>query len=87
MAKIMLGESFPVLIADVVGWRLTLAEQLGGKPIHLTQSTLAEGAACHGLPRVDGAFDTSGKEIARRVRICWTNVARLSALGMAKGFR
>ena len=66
MAKIMLGESFPVLIADVVGWRLTLAEQLGGKPIHLTQSTLAEGAARHGLPRVDGAFDTSGKEIARR---------------------
>ncbi|MFN8444841.1 MAG: alcohol dehydrogenase catalytic domain-containing protein [Caldilineaceae bacterium] len=66
MAKIMLGESFPVLISDVVGWRLSLAEQLGGKPINLTQTTLAEGAKQHGLLRVDGAFDTSGKEVARR---------------------
>jgi len=66
MAKITFGMNFPVLITDVIPWRLTLAEKLGGKPINLKEKSLAEGAQAHGLPRVDAALDTSGKEIARR---------------------
>ena len=66
MAKIMLGFDFPVVIADVAPWRLALAEQLGGQPINLQAGNLATGLQNHGLSAVDLAFDTSGKEIARR---------------------
>lgn len=66
MAKVTLGLDFPVLISDVIPWRLALAEQLGGRPINLKEQSLAAGAQAHGLPRVDAALDTSGKEVARR---------------------
>ena len=66
MTKIIFGMDFPVLITDMIPWRLALAEQLGGQPINLREKSLAEGAQAHGLPRVDAALDTSGKEVARR---------------------
>lgn len=66
MTKVIFGLDFPVLISDVLPWRLALAERLGGKPINLKEKSLAEGAQAHGLPRVDAALDTSGKEVARR---------------------
>ncbi len=69
MAKVLLGATFPVLIADVIPWRLALAEQLGGRPIDLKQTTLAEGARQHGLSRVDAALDTSGKTAARQAAL------------------
>ena len=69
MAKVLFGMAFPVLISDVIPWRLTLAEQLGGLPINLKQGTLAEGLTAHGRPRVDAALDTSGKEAARRAAL------------------
>ena len=33
MAKLMLGREFPVLISDVIPYRLNLAEKLGGVPV------------------------------------------------------
>lgn len=66
MAKVIFGEDFPILIADLVPWRLDLAEQLGGKPIHLGERTLAEGMHALGLQAVDVAMDTSGKTAARQ---------------------
>lgn len=69
MAKVMLGRDFPVLIADIIPWRLALAEQLGGQPINLHTTTLADGALRHGWSRVDVAMDTSGKEMARRTAL------------------
>lgn len=66
MTKITFGMDFPVLITDVMPWRLALAEKLGGRPINLKERSLADGAQAHGLARVDAALDTSGKEVARR---------------------
>ncbi|GHO57066.1 alcohol dehydrogenase catalytic domain-containing protein [Ktedonobacter robiniae] len=66
MAKVLLGEDFPVLISDVSEYRLALAEQLGGKPIQLKETTLAEGVRKHGILSVDLAVDSSGKQAARQ---------------------
>ncbi|UOE46546.1 alcohol dehydrogenase catalytic domain-containing protein [Mucilaginibacter sp. SMC90] len=66
MAKIIYGKDFPVLITDIVDYRLELAEKLGGLPINLTKGTLAEGMALHGFKEADIAIDSSGKETARR---------------------
>lgn len=69
MAKVLLGQDIPVLIGDVVDYRLRLAQRLGGTPIHLTQTTLAHGLRLHGLHSVDVAIDTSGRAAARRACI------------------
>jgi threonine 3-dehydrogenase len=66
MAKIILGEELNVLISDVVGYRLKLAERLGGLPINVAQASLGAGLHWHGLDRVDMAIDTSGKQAARQ---------------------
>lgn len=66
MAKIILGQEVPVLISDVVPWRLKLAEQLGGLPVNLKERSFADGMRYHGLPEVNAAFDTSGKGAARQ---------------------
>ncbi len=57
MAKLILGPDVPVYITDSIPYRLRLAETLGGIPIRLGE---------RGLPTVDAAIDTSGKEAARR---------------------
>jgi threonine 3-dehydrogenase len=67
MAKLLLGNQVPVVISDVVLYRLALAERLGGLPVPLAQvSSLSEGLKRHGLGRCDLAVDTSGKAAARQ---------------------
>jgi threonine 3-dehydrogenase len=66
MAKLTFGAGFPVAIADVVPWRLQLAETLGARPIDLNLQSLAEGLRRRGLEAVDLAMDTSGKQAARQ---------------------
>jgi threonine dehydrogenase-like Zn-dependent dehydrogenase len=66
MAKIILGKQVKVLITDIVPYRLKLAEELGGLPINVPQSTLSAGLKSHGLDRVDVAVDTTGKQVARQ---------------------
>ena len=69
MAKIIFGQQLPVLISDVVPYRLVLAERLGGLPINLQQDTVEEGLKKHGLQQVDAAMDTSGKGAARQAAV------------------
>jgi len=66
MARLRFGPSVPIAITDYLPYRLQLAERLGGLPIDLRSSDLANGLRGHGLPRVDAAFDTTGKQEARR---------------------
>lgn len=66
MARLILGASVPVYITDVVPYRLSLAERLGGLPISVADGTLADGLQRHGVSAVDLAIDTSGKGAARQ---------------------
>ncbi len=66
MAKIILGEQVKVVITDVVPYRLRLAEQLGGLPINVAETSLEQGLKSHGLWPVDIAVDTTGKSVARQ---------------------
>jgi len=65
MAKIVIGQQLKVLITDIVSYRLKLAEQLGGLPINVRETSLSAGIQSHGLVQVDMAVDTSGKQVAR----------------------
>ncbi|MEM7033431.1 MAG: zinc-binding dehydrogenase, partial [Chloroflexota bacterium] len=69
MAKIIFGADFPVLITDLNPYRLALAEQLGGRPINIQNSNLAQGLTQHGFSEVDLAIDASGKSSARRTAL------------------
>ncbi|HYN87226.1 MAG TPA: alcohol dehydrogenase catalytic domain-containing protein, partial [Ardenticatenaceae bacterium] len=69
MARIILGDAIPILISDVVPYRLALAERLGGTPIALTTGTLEAGARAVGLDSMDLAIDTSGKASARQASL------------------
>ncbi len=66
MAKLILGHDFPVLITDMVDYRLDLAETLGGLPINIEKESLQSGLGRCGYPRVDMTIDTSGVTAARR---------------------
>jgi threonine dehydrogenase-like Zn-dependent dehydrogenase len=66
MAKLIFGEEMPVLVSDIVPYRLQLAERLGARPIDLREQTLEQGVRGHGLPAVDLAIDSSGKSAARQ---------------------
>lgn len=57
MARLTLGPDVPILAADVVPYRLELAERLGATPVLLPSR----------LPDVDAAFDTAGRGSARRM--------------------
>jgi threonine 3-dehydrogenase len=61
MAKLLLGADIPVHISDVSGWRLELAESFGGRPVDATDA-----AALTEVGKVDIAFDSTGKTVARR---------------------
>jgi threonine dehydrogenase-like Zn-dependent dehydrogenase len=65
MARLMLGPDVPVVISDVVPYRLALAEKLGGLPVLTTEMTLAEGLKHHGLGAPDVAIDAAGREDVR----------------------
>jgi threonine dehydrogenase-like Zn-dependent dehydrogenase len=62
MAKLRYGVDFPVHISDVSRWRLDFAESFGGIAVDASQ---AGSIAAVGNP--DIAFDSSGKEAARRL--------------------
>jgi threonine 3-dehydrogenase len=66
MAKIILGRQLKVLIADMIPYRLALAEQLGGLPVNVAETRLSASLQAHGLANVDMAVDTSGKQAARQ---------------------
>jgi threonine 3-dehydrogenase len=66
MTKILYGAEYPVVIGDVVPYRLELAERLGGLPIDLSQTSLPAGIHAHGMAKTDLAIDTSGRTLARR---------------------
>jgi threonine 3-dehydrogenase len=66
MARVLLGSEVPVVISDLVPYRLSLAERLGGKVVNLSEQTVAEGVRDYGLEAIDLAIDTSGKGAARR---------------------
>ena len=66
MLKVMLGFELPVVITDVIPYRLELAERMGGAPVNVADGTLADGLKRHGLSEVDAGFDTSGRGAARR---------------------
>jgi threonine 3-dehydrogenase len=65
MVKLMLGEDIPVVLSDVVPYRLKLAEQMGGLPILATEMSLAEGLKHHGLDAPDVAIDSAGLAAVR----------------------
>ncbi len=65
MTKLLLGDAVPVLISDVVPYRLALAEKLGAKPIRLTERSLLEGLKYYGVDAPDAAFDAAGKASVR----------------------
>jgi threonine 3-dehydrogenase len=80
MAKLLMGDDFPVFITDANASRLKLAQKLGGKTILLPDATLSqpneearprgksvvEGLNDYSVPNVDIAIDTSGKIAARQ---------------------
>ena len=66
MARILLGREMPVVVSDLIPYRLDLAKRLGAEVIDLRERTVAEGMRDHGLGEIDVAIDTSGKGAARR---------------------
>ena len=69
MLKVMLGFELPVVITDVIPYRLELAERMGGLPVNVADMSLVEGLKHHGLSEVDAGFDTSGRAVARRAAL------------------
>jgi threonine dehydrogenase-like Zn-dependent dehydrogenase len=65
MAKILIGPDFPVVISDVVPYRLALAEKLGGLPILTSEKSLAAGLKEHGIGSPDVVIDAAGREDVR----------------------
>jgi len=61
MARLRFGSDIPVFISDVSRWRLDFAESFGVTPV-LAGDTSAVGAP-------DVAFDSSGREVARRTAL------------------
>ena len=66
MTRLILGRDLPVLITDLVPYRLELARKLGCAPIDVREQPVSDALRAHGLDRVDVAIDTSGKALARR---------------------
>ena len=65
MAKLLLGPDVPVVISDVVPYRLKMAEAMGGLPVLSTEMSLAQGLKHHGIPAPDVAIDCAGKAAVR----------------------
>ena len=57
MARLTLGPDVPIVIADVVPYRLELAERLGARAVRLPAE----------LPQIDVAIDTAGRSASRRM--------------------
>ena len=61
MSRLRYGADVPVYISDIARWRLDFAESFGAIPV------LADDVGAAGSP--DIAFDSSGKEVARRAAL------------------
>ena len=66
MAKLTYGKDFPVYIADMIDYRLQLAEKLGAVSIQLNDHSLKEFFAEHNVDGVDIVIDSTGKTVARQ---------------------
>lgn len=64
MSRLLLGPDVPVHISDVSAWRREFAATLGGIPVDATDPL-----AMHDVGAPDVAFDSSGKEVARRAAL------------------
>jgi threonine 3-dehydrogenase len=64
MAKLRYGDGVPVFISDISSWRRDFASTFGGIPVDP-----AEAGALSVVGRPDVAFDSSGKESARRIAL------------------
>lgn len=64
VTKLRYGADLPVFISDISPWRLSFAETFGGTPVMAT-----EPLAISKLPEQDVAFDSTGKESARRAAL------------------
>lgn len=69
MARLLLGPDVPVVIGDLVPYRLNLATSLGARAVDLRETTLADGVRRAGLPNADIAIDTAGRTAARRALV------------------
>ena len=86
MAKLTFGADFPIVVFDIIAWRLALAEGLGGLPVDLNRMSLDEGLQAHGLSAVDLAVDTSGKGAARQAALAvLANRGVLLCIGHGEG--
>ena len=65
MAKLRYGNDVPVFVGDVSAWRRDYAERLGAIPVDATDNKSIVAT----LGSVDAAFDSTGKESARRAAI------------------
>jgi threonine 3-dehydrogenase len=66
MARLLLGPRVPVLISDVIPYRLELAERLGGVPVNVQARALEEQIRAHEAAGVDVVVDSTGKGAARQ---------------------
>lgn len=64
MAKLRYGDGVPVHISDISPWRLGFAESFGGIPVDASDA-----GAITAIGGPDVAFDSSGKEAARRAAL------------------
>ncbi len=65
MTKLLLGHDIPVVISDVVPYRLRLAEEMGGLPILTSEMSLRDGLRHYGLSAPDVAIDCAGRAAVR----------------------
>jgi threonine 3-dehydrogenase len=65
MARLLLGEHVPILVSDIVPYRLALAKQLGGTSVGAGDMQLGEALARLAGHGVDLAVDTSGRAAGR----------------------
>ena len=78
MAKRMLAENLPVLISDLIPYRLKMAVSMGALTVDLNEMDLAEGLRHYGFADVDVAIETAGKRAAREA--CMAALARRGVL-------
>jgi threonine 3-dehydrogenase len=69
MARLLLGPDVPLVVTDLVDFRLELAKKLGALTANVGKEPLADGLKRHGLGEVDLAIDTSGRTVARRAAV------------------
>jgi threonine 3-dehydrogenase len=65
MARLLLGPDIPILVSDVVAYRLELAEELGGLPVRVDETTPAVVTRRRLSGGIDLAVDTSGRQAGR----------------------